>query len=273
MKASRLRHGRALPGHFSAAGKNIVWFVAAWLMLIVAWELGSRMGWLDARILPPPSITIPYAFSGDASIGFGMQRTGLGDALMATLARVSAGMFVGIVAALLLAILVIELRFVRRLVLPIVQTLAPISPVAWIPFTIAVIGIGNSAAVFIVFMAVVGAMTLSLVAAIDHIPVEYLKIAKNLGVSRTRLWWNIRLPAISASIVTSVRMSFFGAWMAVLAGEMAGLNSGLGYLIVVAQQVYNMPLVMVGIMVIGVAGFTADRLLLLAGKRIVAWQS
>ena len=72
--------------------------------------------------------------------------------------------------------------------------------------------------------------------------------------------------------MTMVRMSFFAAWMAVLAGEMAGINSGLGYLIIMGQQMYNMKLVMVGIIAIGVVGFALDRLLLVLQRRIIWWE-
>ena len=62
------------------------------------------------------------------------------------------------------------------------------------------------------------------------------------------------------------------AWMAVLAGEMAGINSGLGYLIIMGQQMYNMKLVMIGIIAIGMIGFFMDRLLLLIQRRILWWE-
>jgi len=250
---------------------NLLWFCLAWLLIILLWELGSYMEWLNPQILPPPSETIPYAFSGNISIGFGQQRTGLFEATAITLARVGIGMLAGLLVSSCLAVMVIELPLLRRLVLPIVQSLAPIAPVAWIPFTIAVIGIGGQAAVFIVFMAVLGTMSLSLIAALDGIPAEYLKIARNLGTSRMRMWWHVRLPAISPGAMTAIRMSFFGAWMAVLAGEMAGINSGLGYMIIMAQQMYNMKLVMIGILAIGFIGFAIDRLLLLANARLLQW--
>ncbi len=250
---------------------NLLWFCLAWLLIILLWELGSYMEWLNPQILPPPSETIPYAFSGNISIGFGQQRTGLFEATAITLARVGTGMLAGLLVSSCLAVMVIELPLLRRLVLPIVQSLAPIAPVAWIPFTIAVIGIGGQAAVFIVFMAVLGTMSLSLIAALDGIPAEYLKIARNLGTSRTRMWWHVRLPAITPGAMTAIRMSFFGAWMAVLAGEMAGINSGLGYMIIMAQQMYNMKLVMIGILAIGFIGFAIDRLLLLANARLLQW--
>ncbi|SCX11933.1 NitT/TauT family transport system permease protein/taurine transport system permease protein [Nitrosomonas eutropha] len=250
---------------------NFLWFCLAWLLIILSWELGSWLEWLNPQILPPPSETIPYAFSGNITIGFGQQKTGLFESTTITLGRVGAGMLIGLLVSSCLAIMVIELPILRRLILPLVQSLAPIAPVAWIPFTIVVIGIGGPAAVFIVFMAVLGTMTLSLIAALDSIPDEYLKIAHNLGTSRIRMWWYVRLPAIIPSTMTAIRMSFFGAWMAVLAGEMAGLNSGLGYMIIMAQQMYNMKLVMVGILAIGFIGFAIDRLLLLINARLLQW--
>ncbi|MFN7276196.1 MAG: ABC transporter permease [Betaproteobacteria bacterium] len=249
-------------GRVRRAVAAAAWFVLAWGVLLGAWEGATHAGLLNAQILPPPSETLPYALSGQVRIGFGQQRMGLSDAVVVTLSRVAAGMTLGLAAALLAAVLITEIRLMRRLALPIVQSIAPIAPVAWIPFTIVLVGIGGQAAVFIVFMGVFGTLTLSLVAALENIPPEYLAIARNLRTPRARLWWNVRLPAILPSALTALRMAFFGAWMAALAGEMAGINSGLGYMIVMAQQMYNMKVVMIGILAIGLIGFTIDRLLL-----------
>ncbi|MDD1957104.1 MULTISPECIES: ABC transporter permease [Pseudomonas] len=269
---SRQPDVRRAPRYLDAL-RDTLWFLLAWALLIGAWELAVQSGWLDGRVLPPPSVTLPYAFSGEAVVGFGQQRSGLLEALLVTLLRVSGGLLAGSLVALLLAVITTEVKLLRRLILPLVQTLAPISPVAWVPFTIAVIGIGGQAAVFVVFLAVLGTMTLSLVAALDAIDPQYLNIARNLRCTRQQIWLRVRLPAIAPSAMTSLRMAFFGAWMAVLAGEMAGINSGLGYMIIMAQQMYNMPLVMVGVMTIGVVGFVVDRLMLLLGRRLTGWAS
>lgn len=261
---------RRAPRYWDAV-RDTAWFLLAWALLIGAWELAVQVGWLDGRVLPPPSVTLPYAFSGNAVVGFGQQRSGLLEALVVTLFRVSGGLLAGSLVALLLAVITTEIKLLRRLILPLVQTLAPISPVAWVPFTIAVIGIGGQAAIFVVFLAVLGTMTLSLIAALDAVDPQYLNIARNLRCTRRQIWLRVRLPAIAPSAMTSLRMAFFGAWMAVLAGEMAGINSGLGYMIIMAQQMYNMPLVMVGVMTIGVVGFVVDRLLLLLGRRFTGW--
>ena len=251
---------------------GVVWFALAWAILIAIWEVGALTGAFSARILPPPSQTIPFLLSGGAQVGFGTQSTGLFEAVGVTLGRIAVGLVMGLSASIAVGFLIVQFLPFRRVLLPIVQTLAPISPVAWIPFAIAIVGIGDPAALFVVFMAIFGSMCCAAVAAFDSVPEEYRKVAKSLGADTRRLWATVLLPAAAPGLMTMVRMSFFAAWMAVLAGEMAGINSGLGYLIIMGQQMYNMKLVMVGIIAIGVVGFALDRLLLLAQRKLIWWE-
>jgi ABC-type nitrate/sulfonate/bicarbonate transport system permease component len=132
--------------------------------------------------------------------------------------------------------------------------------------------LGSSSAIFVVFMGVVGSGTVAAVAALDDVPDEYRKVARLLGARGPSYWLRVIVPAAAPGLVTTMRMSFFGAWMAVLAGEMAGINSGLGALIILGQQQFNMKLVMSGIVVIGVLGFAIDQLLAWLGRRLVWWE-
>ena len=125
---------------------------------------------------------------------------------------------------------------------------------------------------FIRLTAALALPCLSAIAAFDGVPDEYIKIARCLGFSRKDIWFRVILPASASGLATVMRMSFFAAWMAVLAGEMAGINSGLGYLIITGQQVYNMKLVMLGVILIGVFGFLIDRLMLLGHSRVIWWE-
>lgn len=263
---------RARPRQWPRALVTACWFALAWGLLIGLWELGAAQGFLNARILPPPSETIPFLLSGGANVGFGVQKTGLLDAVLVTLGRIGLGLGFGLGLAVLIGALIVEFVPARRLFMPIVQTIAPISPVAWIPFAIAIVGIGDPAAIFVVFMAIFGSMTVAAVAAFDAVPREYVKVATTLGAGRARIWFRVLLPGALPGIMTMTRMSLFGAWMAVLAGEMAGINSGLGYLIMMGQQMYNMKLVMSGIITIGVIGFLLDRVMLLVQGRVLWWE-
>lgn len=204
---------RARPRHWPRALTTVFWFALAWGLLIGLWELGAAQGFLNDRILPP-SETIPFLLSGGANVGFGVQKTGLIDAVLVTLGRIGIGLSCGLGLAVLIGALIVEFVPARRLFLPIVQTIAPISPVAWIPFAIAIVGIGDPAAIFVVVMAIFGSMAVAAVAAFDAVPGEYVKVATTLGAGRLRIWFRVLLPGI----MTMTRMSLFGAWMAVLAG-------------------------------------------------------
>ena len=257
---------------FGERFSTVLSFLFAWGLLLAFWEIGAAMGWLNARILPPPSQTIPFLLEGRAVVGFGTQRTGLFEAIGVTLLRIASGLVLGLTAALVIGFLIVQVRALRLLVLPIVQTIAPISPVAWVPFAIAIVGIGDPAAIFVVFMAIFGSMCCAAVAAFDAVPYEYRKVARSLGASESTVMRTVVLPAAAPALMTTVRMSFFAAWMAVLAGEMAGINSGLGYLIIMGQQMFNMNLVMVGVIAIGAVGFALDRALLMLQRRIIWWE-
>lgn len=260
------------PDRFGVAWREVAWLLFAWILIAAVWELGAYTEVLNPHILPPPSETIPYLLQGPAPAGIGSQRTTFLGAIVDTLSRVAIGYLLGIFAAMVLGALIVRYKPLRYLCYPIVQTLAPVSPVAWIPFAIALVGIGSPAAVFVVFMAIFGSMTVSAVAAFDGVPAEMLKVGRSLGTSGGRMWTRVIIPAAAPSLMVMARMSFFAAWMAVLAGEMAGINSGLGYLIILGQQMYNMKLVMVGIITIGILGFIIDRLLLLIQRRLLWWE-
>lgn len=179
----------------------------------------------------------------------------------------------GLLAALPLGMLIAIVPLMQQLLMPVIQTLAPIAPVAWVPVAIALMGTGDQSAIFVVFMGVFAVMTLATAAAIANVPAELLKTARSLGARGIRLWLSVVLPAAAPSLLTIVRVNFFAAWMAVLAGEMAGINSGLGALIILGQQQFNMKMVMVGVITIGVVGFVLDRLILLIQQRLLWWET
>jgi NitT/TauT family transport system permease protein len=248
-----------------------LWFLVGWAVLALGWELGAATQILNPDILPPPSQVIPYLLGGDLSAGIGPQQVSYGEAIVRTLVRVTVGLTLGILAALPLGTVIVAIPLVRQFAMPIVQTIAPIAPVAWVPVAIALVGTGDQSAIFVVFMGIFAVMTLATVAAISAVPEELLKTARSLGVNGIDLWLQVVFPAVAPSLLTIVRVNFFAAWMAVLAGEMAGINSGLGALIILGQQQFNMKLVMAGIITIGIIGFVIDRLMLFVQRRLLWW--
>lgn len=257
---------------YSSRALGIGSFLIVWLVVGLLWELLAAKGILNGRVLVPPSGFLPYLLQGQGAAGIGYNKVTFDTAILATLIRVMAGFAIALAASLLGAILICAVRPFRLALLPLARTIAPIAPVAWIPFAITVVGLGSGAAIFVVFMGIVGSATVAAVAALDDVPDEYRKVARLLGAGGANYWLRVIVPAAAPGLVTTMRMSFFGAWMAVLAGEMAGISSGLGALIILGQQQFNMKLVMSGIVVIGLLGFIIDQLLAWAGHRLVWWE-
>ena len=256
-----------------APWRSLGGLAAAWLIVGSAWELGARTGLLNPAILPPPSQFIPYLWETSGSVGLGVNKVSYAGSLVETILRVSVGFGLGVGTGLLAGLLLAALPWARAIGVPIAQILAPIAPIAWIPLAIVLFGTGDGAAVFVVFMGIAASMTLATVAAVGVVPSEYIKSARSLGSRGWRLWLRVILPASAPGIATAMRLSFFAAWMSVLAGEMAGINSGLGSLVILGQQEFQMKLVMAGLVTIGFLGFAFDRILLLVRGRLIWWEA
>lgn len=248
---------------------DLLWFALAWALMIGVWEVAAGTGAVNADILPPPSEWFPYLLQGPGTTGIGPQQVSYGEAIITTLTRVVAGLGIGLAIALVLGTLVSWFRPVRRILMPMVQTIAPVAPVAWVPVVIAVVGIGDRASITVVVLAVAASMTIATAAAIGSVPENLVKSARSLGAGRvqTALW--VIGPAAAPSLLTMLRLNMFAAWMAVLAGEMAGVDAGLGAMTLMGQQQFNMKLVMIGVVTIGVLGFICDQVLLFMQRRLL----
>jgi NitT/TauT family transport system permease protein len=269
----------ASPSRDAASGRRFInWrsiagLAGAWVLLATVWEAGARVGILNPAILPPPSQFIPYLIETSGAVGLGVNKVSYAAALVETVIRVGAGFGLGVGAGLVVGTLLSAVPWARAVGVPVAQILAPIAPIAWIPLAIVLFGTGDGAAVFVVFMGIAASMTLATVAALGGVPGEYIKSARSLGSKGWRLWLRVTLPAAAPGIATAVRLSFFAAWMSVLAGEMAGINSGLGSLVILGQQEFQMKLVMAGLVTIGLLGFLFDRSLLLIRRRVLWWET
>lgn len=206
-----------------------------------------------------------------------MQRVGANfvalAAIIASLQRVLIGLLLAFVASLLIGGLAFYIDVVGKLTLPAVTLLAPIAPVAWIPFALVAFGIGDGAAIFVVFIGIVFTLTLGTVHHMTHVNQVYIDSARVLGASRRQVMFHVILPAILPNLFVILRMNFFGAWTGVLAAEMVRVNTGLGTIVMVGRQMMNMNLTFLGMAMIGLVGYLLDASFSLIQKRVLWWRS
>jgi NitT/TauT family transport system permease protein len=205
-------------------------------------------------------------------LGIGPSSVSLHEAIAASLLRVFAGLLAAFGFALSFGLVLARFKSMRAAFVPLLQLVAPIAPIAWVPLAIAVFKGGNAAAVFIVWTGIGATMTLATLARLQRVGKEYLSVAATLGATGSKLWRFVYLPAVLPEVYFLLRLNFFGAWTSVLAAEMVGLNTGLGAIILMGRESGNGELILIGMVLIGIVGFTIDVLLEELGRALFPWQ-
>ncbi len=141
---------------------------------------------------------------------------------------------------------------------PLVQALRPISPIAWIPVAILWFGVKDSAAIFLIALAAFFPIVTGTITAVSSIPAVYVRSAQNFGLSVVELFRRVVFPASMPQIITSCRFALGIAWLVIVAAEMAGIDSGLGYLVLDARSANNYDRVVGAMIVIGIIGIALD---------------
>ncbi|OGR47762.1 MAG: hypothetical protein A2021_09755 [Elusimicrobia bacterium GWF2_52_66] len=235
------------------------------ILIIVSWQAASMLGWLNPYLLPPPSKVL-YAFSDEAAGGM------LFVHLAASLKRVLSGLSLAFIAAVPLGVLAASSAAIRAYLLPVLEMLRPIPPIAWIPLAILWFGIkGSGASAFITFIAAFFPLFLHTFSGVRHIEEIHLNAARTLGAGRKMLLLDVALPSALPFIVTGLRVSLGFAWMSVIAAELMAATSGLGYMIEMNRSMMNIPNVMCGMITIGATGYIMNDAILRLERRF-SWK-
>ena len=142
---------------------------------------------------------------------------------------------------------------------PLIQVLRPISPLAWIPISILWFGVGDVAAIFLIFLASFLPLTLTAMNAVASIPDVYLNAGRNFGLRRSQIVFRVLYPAVTPQLILGLRITLGIAWLVVVAAEMIAVSSGLGFLIVDSRNAGNRyDLVVAGMVMIGTIGLLLD---------------
>lgn len=142
---------------------------------------------------------------------------------------------------------------------PLIQILRPISPLAWIPISILWFGVGDMAAIFLIFLASFLPLTVTAMNAVASILPTHINAGRNFCLSPSQLIYRVLFPAVAPQLIIGLRITLGIAWLVVVAAEMIAVNSGLGFLIVDARNAGNRyDLVVAGMVMIGIIGLLLD---------------
>jgi NitT/TauT family transport system permease protein len=262
----------------SAARRNLRQVLLAIVLpvtVIALWQWAGNGGSLFGGVLPTPD-RVWHAWKvwafGSAGLGLNpYSGTWLANLLFSA-ERVGKGFLVAILVAVPVGVAIGWNRIASGTLDPTVQLLRPIPITAWLPFSIAVFGIRDMGAVFLIALGAFYPIVVNTAQGARDIERNLVRAAMMMGAGRWTILRRVVLPASLPAIFTGLRIGLGIAWTAVIVAEMIAVKSGLGYVLWDAYYVGRMDVVIADMATIGLLGLISDRVILLIERWVLAWR-
>jgi NitT/TauT family transport system permease protein len=226
--------------------------------MVIVWHLATY-GQKYSLIPPPSDVALALWDLAFGGINDDAYSKTLHIHLLASLSRVYGGFAIALSVALPLGLLIGRIALIRRV-------LDPRLPLAMIMF-----GLGPRSAFFLVCLGAFYPILINTIFGVRTVDQRLFEAASMLGCQGTAQFFRVVLPASLPAIFTGLRLGLGFAWVVIVVGEMTGVQTGLGAIIMEARQLSRTEIVICGMVVIGVAGFISDRIVVVLGKRLLRW--
>ncbi|OJY47062.1 MAG: hypothetical protein BGP08_03035 [Rhizobiales bacterium 64-17] len=234
------------------------------LVFLAIWEGAVRFHLVENFVLTSPSETL-------RQIGHLLSTGELQTHVKASMLRIVLGYSIALVLGVVIGTLMGWFRVVDDYVDPIIEMFRPVSPLAILPLAILWLGIGQSSKVFVIVYACIFPIMLNTYAGVRSVPRSVVEAARILGAKSDEMLLKVVFQNSLPLIMTGARISFAVALIVIIAAEMVAADTGLGYMILTAQQTFHTADLFAGIVTIAVIGFVGDRLLRLLRARLCPW--
>ncbi|HWQ43278.1 MAG TPA: ABC transporter permease [Desulfosporosinus sp.] len=235
------------------------------LIFLVIWEVAPRVGLVDTVFLPPFS-KVALAFWNLLITGELFKHIGI------SLSRAGVGFGLGLLFAIPLGLIIGWFRGFERFIDPLMQTFRQTSVLALFPVFMLLFGIGELSKVAVIFWGVQWAVLLTTIGGVKNIDPLFIKSARSMGISPLSLFIKVILPASMPSIFTGVRLSATNSILILVAAEMLGANSGLGYLIFFYEVNFLIPKMYAIIITMSMLGLIVNYSLLALERKTLKWK-
>lgn len=247
-------------GAFFAGLSSIVLFLAFWY-----W--GANYTDLGKMIPDPIKVLVATAEGLFGQVGRHSIIAHAGYSLF----RVLLGFVIGSVVGIILGLFMGWYKIAEAIFNPIFRIIRPIPPIAWIPISIIWFGLGESAKVFLIFLASFANTTLNSMRGAQTVDPEIVNAAKMLGANDRQIFTTVVLPASVPAIFAGLQVALSSSWATVLAAEMVRSSEGLGWMIVSGMSNNNMVQILSGILMIGIVGFILAAFMRFMEAKLCSW--
>lgn len=258
----------ASPETAAQAWPSWVWSVLTIVGLLAIWSAVTHGGWVDPVYLPSPLSMVQEL---QKLLSEGYKDIALSEHIGASLFRALSGFVLGSALGIPLGLLTGYSRIGSAMVTPLLAFMRPIPPIAFIPMAVLYFGLGEVGKVVLIFFTAFNYAQLNAHAGASGVPGAYLRTARSLGLTKAQIFRQILIPAAIPQIFTGLKVAMALSWAVVVAAELVGAQRGLGFMISDAAQFFQIPVVFIGIALIGAIGLLLNLILDRVERRLVHW--
>jgi ABC-type nitrate/sulfonate/bicarbonate transport system permease component len=184
----------------------------------------------------------------------------LGEQAAVSLLRIFSGFICGTLIGIPVGLAIGSFTIVRRLLEPYTEFLRFIPATALITVAVIWFGIGETSKIFLITYTTVFIIIINTAAGVAAVAPNKIRAARSLGASRAQVFFFVALPATVPYILTGMRLAMANSFVTIIAAELVAANNGLGKMIWDSRMYMLVDQIFVALLVLGLLGFTTDRL-------------
>jgi NitT/TauT family transport system permease protein len=250
--------------------------IALPLAVLILWQLSGKNGAVAGGALPTPdrvwNAWLIWAFGKPGPMTLSPYVGTWADAIYFSAMRVAKGFGLAVLVGVPLGIIIGWSRLAASMVDPTIQWLRPVPITAWLPISIAIFGISDFGAVFLITIGAFYPIVINTTQGARDVDKNWIRAALMMGASQWDVLRRVVLPAALPSIFTGLRIGLGIGWTAVIVSEMVAVKSGLGYVLWDAYYVGRMDIVIADMVSIGLFGFLSDWAIVRLERWVLKWR-
>ena len=233
------------------------------IVIVIIWIIIDKLHIVNNYIVPSPKIVLATAYE--------MLRSGeLLKNLMVSFLRVIVGFTITFVIAFPLAIFLGSKPNVMPYINPFLEFMRHIPPIAMIPILILWLGIGEASKLVVIFLATFFPVFSNTLNGVTNYDKKLLEVGEIFNFSKKDKFFKIIFPQAIPSIITGIQLGLGYSWRSLMGAELIAASSGVGYMIIDAEQLSRPDIVIVGILSIGILGYFIDYCFIKISKNMMS---
>lgn len=238
------------------------YFFCSIIIVLLLWQVVVSIFHINEVLFPTPIMVFKSFYNSDE----------LYTDLTTSLLRLFLGSSLGIISGVLIGLITGHISFINRTFGQILNFFRFIPPFALIPLFLIWFGIGELSKVLLITLACFYPVWISTYHGVKNIEKKYLLVAKSLEIKKMFFIKEIVLKGSMNYILNGARIGIGLAFSVLIAAEMLGAYSGLGYRIFFLQSIYRVDMMVAYIIVIGALGMIFDKTFMIFSKKITVWK-